>query len=130
VVEAETARVLSGDLARLMGELLTEPKRDPPRPRARHLPPSELQRRLRGGAGLAPAATSRMAFVRQGRAALLFADGRTHELPPELAGLAPLLTRGRALGADELRRWLPLRAARELLAALVDRGALEWRGRS
>ncbi len=129
VVEAETSRVLTGEFARLMGELLTEPKSAPPRPRARHLPPPELHRRLRAGGRLGAAPTSRTAFVRRGRAALLFVDGRTHELPPELAGLAPLVTSGRALGADELRPWLSRRAARELLSALVDCGALQWRGR-
>jgi len=129
VVEAETSRVMSADFARLMGELLTEPKGAPPRPLGRRLAPSELHRRLRGGRRLAPAAASRTAFVRRGRAALLFVDGRTHELLPELAGLAPLVTSGRALSADELRPWLSRHAARELLAALVDCGALEWRGR-
>ncbi len=73
-----------------------------------------------------PAATSRLAFARQGRGALLFADGQVHELPEALAGLAPLLTRGRELAAADLRPWLRRRPVRELVAALVDAGALEW----
>ena len=38
VVEAETSRVMSADFARLMGELLTEPKGPPPRPLGRRRP--------------------------------------------------------------------------------------------
>ncbi len=127
VVREESERVPAGDFARLMGQLLTEPRGAPPRPRARRLAPDELARRLRDGARLAPAATSRLAFARDVRGALLFADGRPHDLPSELAGLAPLLTRWREVGGAELRRWLRLRAARELVAALVNAGALELR---
>ena len=125
IVREESARVLADGFARLAGELLTEPRGAPPRPRARRLSPDDLARRLRAGARLVPAATSRLAFARQGRRALLFADGQVHELPEALAGLAPLLTRGRELAAADLRPWLRRRPVRELVAALVDAGALE-----
>lgn len=124
IVRAESGRALSHDFARLMGELLTEPRGAPPRPRSRRLDPAELARRLRSGARLAPVATSRLAFVRADAGCLLFVDGRTQALPPGLAGLAALVTRGRELGREELAPWLRQGAARELLAGLVGAGAL------
>lgn len=126
VVEGQSRGVLRQDLARLAGELLTEPKGLPPRPRARRLRPDDLARRLRAGLGLQRAQTSRLAFARQGRRTLLFVDGRTFELEPGLAFAAPLLTDSARVPSGKLRARLGRPAFLALLCQLLNAGALEW----
>jgi 50S ribosomal protein L16 3-hydroxylase len=119
VVRASRAR--SADFVRFAGEHLTEQRLaqgDAPRPRPRA--PAALARALRGGAALVRRPGARVAFVRRGRSAVLFADGRPWTLPPALAGVAPLLTRRRHIDAESLRPQLLRPGMGALLAELVS----------
>jgi 50S ribosomal protein L16 3-hydroxylase len=113
-----------GDLARLVGELVTEPKGVPPEPRARRLPPRVVAQRLAAGFAIVPAPNSRLAFARDGARILLFADGQTLVLPRRLAAAAAQLTSGRAVQAAELGAHARSSAFRDALGVLAGRGAL------
>ncbi|PYQ44033.1 MAG: hypothetical protein DMF77_08190 [Acidobacteria bacterium] len=118
-IVTRASRVRPAELLRFLGEYLTEPRLDR-RPRPRRLDPSAVARALRRGATLVRTPGARIAFVRQGETALLFAEGRAWTLPPALAGIAPLLTRQRRTDAESLQRQLGRRGLLALLAELVS----------
>jgi 50S ribosomal protein L16 3-hydroxylase len=118
-IVTHASRARPAELLRFAGEYLTQPRLDR-RPRPRGVDPATVARDLRDGAALVRTPGARVAFLRQGRAALLFADGRHWTLPPPLAGLAPLLTRRRRIAAESLRPHLGRRGLPALLAELVS----------
>jgi 50S ribosomal protein L16 3-hydroxylase len=113
------SRVRSADFVQFAGKHLTEGRLDQA-PRPRRVDPSVLARALRAGSALLRRLGARVAFVRQGRIALLFADGRHWALPPRLAGVAPLLTGRRRIGAESLRPYLRQQGFVAVLAELVS----------
>lgn len=113
------ARVGSTDFVHFAGEHLTEGRLEPA-PHPRRVDPFVLARAVRAGSALVRRLGARVAFARQGRAALLFADGRHWPLPPGLARVAPLLTGRRRMDAASLRPHLRRRGFVAVLAALVS----------
>jgi 50S ribosomal protein L16 3-hydroxylase len=113
------SRVGSADFVHFAGEHLTEGRLDQAPP-PRRVDPSVLARALRAGSALVRRLGARVAFVRQGRTALLFADGRHWALPPRLAGVAPLLTGQRRIAAESLRPYLRQHGFVAVLAELVS----------
>ncbi len=87
--------------------------------------PDDLAEAVRQGAALTRSPGAQLAFVEKGGAATLFADGEAHPLGDGLAFAAPLLTGRRALPAEALRPHLGTPGFAELLADLVEAGALE-----
>jgi 50S ribosomal protein L16 3-hydroxylase len=131
IVEAECRRVGGRAFARLVGEMLTQPKEPASRPRARRLLAAALRTRLRGGAGLVRGARSRIAFVRHGPGDVeLFVDGRTRPLPPGLAFAGPLLSGPPRLAARDVLPHLRQAGFAALLAELVNAGAFELAARA
>lgn len=117
-------------LARVAGEMLTQPKGLASRPRARRLSPDAVRARLASGDALVRRPTSRAAFIRRGRRAVdLFVDGRTFPLPAALAPLGVLLTRTARVDPTRLQRSLRTPGGLELLAELVNAGAFELQPR-
>jgi 50S ribosomal protein L16 3-hydroxylase len=112
-----------GALEVALGELLTMSKRESIAAR-KPLPLAELRDRLRRGDGLAVAPGSRLAFARRGASTLLFADGRSFELPRVLGFAGPLLTRAAFLSAQELRPHLADRRFVALVQELIGSGVL------
>jgi 50S ribosomal protein L16 3-hydroxylase len=112
-------------LPRLLGEILTEPSGLLPAPRARRLRPEQVRERLRSGAKLVRDPASRASFVRRGGSADLFVDGRAYALPREVAGAAPLLSRGRHVPGRELVALLRQPAFVTLVADLVNAGSFD-----
>jgi 50S ribosomal protein L16 3-hydroxylase len=125
VVEQESQRVLRESFARVMGELLTEPKDLSSQKRARRTSPDQITRRLRDGYALVRVESSRLAFVRQRTGALLFVNGRAQELDTALAFAAPLLTDRRWIPAAALRPHLRKPRFIALVTELVHQGALD-----
>jgi 50S ribosomal protein L16 3-hydroxylase len=123
------SRTAAADFVRFAGEHLTERRLDQGARRARRLDGSGLAHALRAGAALVRRPDARVAFVRRGRGALLFADGRHWTLPPTLAPAAPVLTRGRRLAAESLLPLLRRRGMIALLAELVSARVFEVEGR-
>ena len=117
---ASGTRAGAADIARFAGEHLTERRLDENARRPRTLDPSGLARALRLGAALVRRPDARVAFARQGRGALLFADGRHWTLPPAVARAAPVLTRRRRVPSEALRPLLRRRGLIALLAELVS----------
>ena len=113
------SRVRSADFVHFAGEHLTEGRLDQA-PRPRSVEPAALARALHAGSALVRRPGARVAFVREGRTALLFADGRHWALPPGLARVAPLLTGRRRMGAESLRPHLRRRGVVAVLAELVS----------
>lgn len=109
------------DLDAALGELLTRPKAEPP---PRSCSRARLRRQLGRGLGLDAVAGSRLAFARSGRRTRLFANGRSHELPPGLAFAGPLLTRSAWIPGALLAPHAGEPGFLELLLALVRDGAL------
>ena len=120
-VVARAAAVEARAFARFAGEHLTQ-RGDEPRPRRRSLSARGLVRMLRAGAHLVRAPGARLAFIRRGRSALLFANGREWILRPVLAPSAAELTRQRALAPRFLLTGLRRPGFGELLADLVSAG--------
>ncbi len=108
-------------LDRFVGEILTE--RGEPAPPRRPVAAGDVARRVRAGAGLERSATTRVAFMRHGRVATLFVDGRSYDLPRSLAFAAPLLSGARSVAAGDLRSGLTRRGFADLMADLVNAGA-------
>jgi 50S ribosomal protein L16 3-hydroxylase len=125
VVEQESQRALRGSFARVMGELLTEPKDVASPKRVRRTSSAQIARRLRAGRALVRVESSRLAFVRQPAGALLFVGGNTHELNAALAFAAPLLTDRRWIPFETLRPHLGNRRFIALVTELVNQGALD-----
>jgi 50S ribosomal protein L16 3-hydroxylase len=125
------SRPKTADFVRFAGEHLTERRldRDEARP-PRRATPDGLARALRDGAALVRSPGARVAFTRRGRGALLFAAGRQWTLPPDLAGVAPLLTRRRRIDAESLRPHLIRRGLDALLAELVRARVFDVEGRA
>ena len=119
-IVASGSRAGTADFVRFAGEHLTEPRLDQHAPRARPLDSTGLARALRHGATLVRRPDARLAFLRRGPGALLFADGRHWTLPPALAGAAPVLTRARRIPSESLRPLLRRRGLIALLAELVS----------
>lgn len=113
-------------LDRFVGEMLTEPKRRAQPPRRAALAPSEVARRLRRAGGLMPSPGSRIAFIGGPRRAQLFLDGRCLPLSGRLASAAPLLSDPRGLSAARVLPHLRSAGFRQLLAELVNAGALRF----
>jgi 50S ribosomal protein L16 3-hydroxylase len=124
MVERATRRSLRSGFARQMGMLLTEPRNLQPEPSSRRVDPLQVRKAVRAGCGLAQGPRSRLAFVRRGRGALLFADGRAHELDARLAFAAALLADRRRVPAAALRPHLASRRFLALVAELIETGAL------
>jgi 50S ribosomal protein L16 3-hydroxylase len=114
------SRARAADFVRFAGEHLTEPRLDQHARRRRPLDSAGLARALRAGATLVRRPDARIAFVRRGQGALLFADGRHWALPPTLAAAAPVLTRRRRVPSESLRPLLRRRGLSALLAELVS----------
>jgi len=113
------ARARPAELIRFAGEHLTQPRLDQEE-RPRRMDPTALARALRDEAALVRRPGARVAFVRRGKSALLFADGRHWTLPSGLARVAPLLTGPRRVAAESLRPHLGRRGLLPLLAELVS----------
>jgi 50S ribosomal protein L16 3-hydroxylase len=114
-----------------VGELVTEPSAESG-PVARH--PSSaahIQMRLQDGAALVLRPGARLAYLRQGRSVLLFAEGRSFRLDRALAFAGPLLTRlltgPPSLTAYDLRAPLRVRGFAALLGQVIATGALALR---
>jgi 50S ribosomal protein L16 3-hydroxylase len=90
--------------------------------RRRRMAAAALRRALRAGASLVRTPGTRIAFLRRGKGALLFAEGRHWALPPPLAAAAPPLTHGRRVPPASLRSQLGRRGFVDLLAELVNAG--------
>jgi 50S ribosomal protein L16 3-hydroxylase len=112
------------DVARFAGEFLTEPKGAPPQGPRRRVTATSLASRLSAAHALVRNEASRLAFVRRGRGALLFADGRCYQLDPGLAFAAPLLSDRRRISGAELAPHLRRQGFLGLLAALLSAGCL------
>jgi 50S ribosomal protein L16 3-hydroxylase len=108
-------------LAGWLGALLTEPKEE------REAPPP---RRRRPTGALRRAIGSRLAFIRDGKTIILFADGEAHPAPAGAAAEAALRLCGDGLLTAEAAKaaWADSAAA-ALLHALLDSGAIEPAGR-
>jgi 50S ribosomal protein L16 3-hydroxylase len=124
LLDAELGRVKGSGFDRLVGELLTEPRDAGRSPRSGRVRPRDLRVRLSRGAHLVRAAGSRFAFVRRGRSADLFVDGRHHGLPPPLAIAASLLADARRVANADLAPHLDRPGFLALLCDLLNRGAL------
>lgn len=111
-----------------IGELVTEPKGEPVE--ARRPRPTEVLQRLQKEAVLVRRPGARLAFVRRGREATLFAEGRAFPLGRSLAFAGPLLTSAFRFSAPDLRAHLRARGFAELLAALLATGAFVLRRRA
>jgi 50S ribosomal protein L16 3-hydroxylase len=114
------SRAGTADFVRFAGEHLTEPRLEQRERRPRPLVSAGLARALRLGATLVRRPDARIAFVRKGQGALLFADGRHWVLPPALAAAAPVLTRARRVPSESLRPLLRRRGLSALLEELVS----------
>lgn len=123
LVKKEVDGLRGEDFARLLGEHLTEPKDSVA---GRPVAPSALRARLARGGRLARVPGSRLAFIRRGAAAELFADGRAYALPRRLAWAAPFLTREKSFGAAALGARLKDGDFLRLLAELTGAGVFEW----
>lgn len=108
---------------RLAGEVLTEPK-EPAVPPGRAWTAAALGARLEKGAALERSPGSRLAFIRRGGKAELFADGRRFPLDRGLAFAAPLLADARRLPAAALAPHLRKPGFLELLTELANAGTL------
>jgi 50S ribosomal protein L16 3-hydroxylase len=113
------ATVRTDEFVRFAGEHLTEARADGPK-RPRRVEAVVLGRALRTGAWLERRLGARVAFVRRGRGAVLFADGRAWPLPAPLAAAAPVLTRRRRVRGQALVPLLRRAGLLDLLAALVS----------
>jgi len=113
-------RVDSEAFARFAGEHLTE--RGGEDSRRSRVDAAALARSLRAGAGLVRRPGARLAFMRSGRGALLFADGASWRLATGLAGAAGVLTRTRRIAATDLRPWIRRSDLTALVADLLARG--------
>jgi 50S ribosomal protein L16 3-hydroxylase len=120
VDRALAAGAADAGFARFAGEHLTEPRWGR-FPRPRRADGALVGRALRGGATLVRRPGARVAYVRRGRHALLFADGRQWRLGPGSVPAASLLARDRRVSAARLRPHLT-RRLRELLAELIRAG--------
>ena len=118
---AAAAAVQGHAFARFVGERLTEPRTEPATP-GRRIAAAAVARRLRAGASLVRRPGARVAFIRRGGTAGLFADGRCWTLPPAWAGMAPLLTGPGQVDPSALRPYLRRRGLAGLLAELVSAG--------
>lgn len=119
---------LDRELETAAGELLTEPKAEPIEVRLRR--PADVVSRLRQGSVLVRYPGARLAFLRHGLEATLFAEGRSFPLGRSLAFAGPLLTDASCLSAALLRPHLRARGFAELLAALLATGAFALRRRA
>jgi 50S ribosomal protein L16 3-hydroxylase len=113
----------SSHLTRFVGEILTEPAGVAVAPRRIRLHPDEVTTRLVWAGALVRDPACRAAYMKRGRAADLFVDGRAHALPPSLARAAPLLTRRRLVPAGGLAPFLGSRTFLKLLADLINAGS-------
>jgi 50S ribosomal protein L16 3-hydroxylase len=109
-----------------VGELLTEPKG--PLGRRRGVAAAAFRRRLAASAALVPAPAARVAFLRRGGRAVLFANGRAFPLSPALAFAAPLLASGRSVDAAVIRRHARRPGFLALLRGMVAAGAFTLAG--
>lgn len=110
----------------LVGEHLTEPKDGAAA--GRPFPPAALKSRLKRGAALERVPGSRLAFIRRGDGADLFAEGRRFPLGKSLAFAAPLLSGGiRRFSAGELAAHLSKRGFPALLGELIRVGVFRVR---
>ncbi len=117
-------RELPLDPARIshwFGAFITRPQRE--------LPPLPLEQPLSRADWLAALEQNevlrrdcRLAFIREGDGALLFAAGESRPLPPELAFVAPLLCERRALNRAALSPILDDSRALALLVELTNQG--------
>jgi ribosomal oxygenase RoxA-like protein len=115
------ATVRASDFVRFAGEHLTAPRTDRGR-RARAVDVRALGPALRSGASLVRRPEARMAFVRHGEGAVLFADGLHWPLSRSVAAAAPALTRRRRVPAEWIRPYLRRRGFLDLVAALIRAG--------
>jgi 50S ribosomal protein L16 3-hydroxylase len=91
------------------------------------LTPEAVAARLKRGDALAHAPGARLAYVRDaGGGVTLFADGQAYTLEPALAPLAPVLADASTIPAASLAPHLSTPDAADLLAALLEDGALVW----
>lgn len=109
----------------LVGELLTEPK-SAGAVEGKACGAPEIRSRLARGFVLARAPGSRLAYLRRGAAADLFADGRRFVLPPALSFAAPLLTGERRFDRKALAKGLARKDFVALLASLASAGSFRW----
>jgi 50S ribosomal protein L16 3-hydroxylase len=89
------------DFAAFAGALLTEPK-GVLDSGSKRMSPSALQASLKRGASLVRSPGHRLAFIRQGKGAVLFVNGQSIDLNPSLAFAAPLLTGSPSLSFAQL----------------------------
>ena len=124
---ARAAEVPRPAFVRFAGDHLTEPRR----PRAappRAVDVGAVALALRSGASLLRHPRARVAFARDGRGVLLFADGRHWRLEGEVARAVPALTRARRVRAEWIRPYVRRRAFVALLAELIAAGVLRLEG--
>lgn len=118
-------------LETIAGRLLTQPKGAPSAPPRRPLDAPTLRARLRAGAGLRRAESSRLTFTRQHDGSLLlFVDGRSQPIPAALADAVAWLCGPRQLAADALGARLAQRGFLALLVQLFNAGVLVQDGRA
>jgi 50S ribosomal protein L16 3-hydroxylase len=123
---ARAAAVDGRAFARFAGAHLTGSGEEA-RTRPRRVSRRSLERALRAGAYLVRAPRARLAFIRRGASALLFANGREWVLRPVLAPLAAALTAPGTPPPRIVRSMLRRPGCAELLADLVSAGVFRVR---
>jgi 50S ribosomal protein L16 3-hydroxylase len=124
---ARAAEVRRPEFVRFAGGHLTE-RRRPHASRPRAMDSRALALALRSGASLLRQPGARVAFARDGRGVLLFADGRHWRLEGAIARAIPALTRARRVRAEWIRPYLRRRGFVTLLAELIAAGVFRVEG--